>query len=1030
MYKIDFLNEKEVAGKTRLYFYEKYEGNGANAANGQPLEYAYMAQDEPDIYFKNEEGDINSWPKDQLPEFIMNLYNDIVMELFDKRIDLKSKSSHPRFGLRIGGKEINLIHFLVVNLGLLKTLDFLDIKYQYGVRKAAGAFLNLKVDDPKVNYLSLFAKDLSNQYMINGLKDGMKLAFPATKSEIDSPELYDKWLALKGRGYANMLRTYRTVFIDITTAKILKMYDMPSDILELFGKYIPNLLLNGVVQDHADTNTKRIRMAEAVSHTAYKMVQQAIGKVRNSKEAQDSDLNKLRLHPYQIVTELGKSGMLQYTKTTNPLEELMLTTKVTKTGAGNPKGDQLNLNVRDLNRSYYGVVAPVSTNEYGGIGSNQTLANKVTITDRFGSIMQKAFTDDVNGFDLLSTTESLQPFYEYDDTTRRVMGNQQFGQFTQIENGDEPLVQTGFEGVVAHLVSDRFAIKAKKNGIVKKITKEEIIVHNQDGTQTRYDIREGKSRTKRGVYLPLKYIVHAKEGQRLKTGDILAATSSLKTGKLAAGKNLVVAQMGYRGMNYEDGWVITDNVIDKYKNTLYEKTVIVVPVGAKITDFSVQKEKDTSPGDILVSFTGKENPKAGLENFESGGEEDDDILTGVEFNGEYVHYRSSGGKIKDVIIKINDKNIDPMIMSEWKKITKDIEKRQKDCLLVKHNQEEYVDCISSIENTESLKVGGHVVNGNMFEGAVIEVYIEKDNKVAHGSKFTLAATGGKGTVQYIIPKGKEPIADSTKLQIEFIPTPLSIVSRKNISILLLMYSGKVVYFLNKKIQDMNTTQNVPKIRELLLEVFAYMDASTDQFLINETMAFFDSKSPAEIVKYIKNADPLNRPAFPLLVPPHKNKINMENIQNAANALGIPLNEKIRIPEEDGMLTERAVPVGIMPVTYLEHFPKAMSGARGSLAVKRQFTTGQGRSGTREGAGAIKYGGYDIAAMGYREPGLMFAEWHGLHSDNAAGRSQLMRHVLKNGTMPNVADMKLDSGESQAKNLVEVFFQGAMLDPSI
>ncbi len=1021
MYKIDFNNDKN----DKLYFYEKTEGNGAK---GKRLEYAYLSEDDPDIHYNTEDGDFNTWPKDQLGEFMMNLYNSIVGELFEKRIDLKSKSSHPRFGLRIGGKEINLIHFFVVNLGLLKALDFLDIKYQFGTKKAPGAFLNLRITDPSSKYLSVFANGVRDEYMLNGLKDGMKLAFPATKEEVASPDLYDKWFMTKGGGFAALLRRNRKNFIDITTARILRMYNMPDDVLDLFGKYIPDLLLNGMVKEHSDMNTQRVRMAEAISHTAYKMVQQAIGSVRNIKESSstDSDTNKLNLHPYEIVTKLGASGMLQYTKTTNPLEELMLSTKITKTGAGNPKAQQIVLENRDLNPSYYGVVAPVSTNEYGGIGSNQTLANKMTIGDRFGSIIPKAFTDDINPFELLSATESLQPFYEYDDTTRRVMGNQQFGQFTQIENGDEPLVQTGFEGVIPHLVSDRFAVKTKKVGQVKKVTKEEIIVWNQDGTETKYDIREGRSRTKRGVFLPLKYIVHAKEGQKLKKGDILASTSSLKTGKLAAGKNLVVAQMGYRGMNYEDGWVITDDVIDKYKNTIYEKMSIVVPIGSKITDFNVAKGRDTSPGDILVTFTGRD--QEGLEKFESESDEADDVLAGVEFSGEFTKYRSSGGEIKDIIIKINDKNIDPIVLAEWKKLTKDIEKRQKECQLVKHNQEDYIDCISSIENTEILKVGGHVVNGNEFDGAVIEIFIEKDNKIAHGSKFTLAATGGKGTVQYMIPKGKEPIAVETKLEIEFIPTPLSIVSRKNISILLLMYSGKVVYFLNKKIQAMNSEANIPKIRELLLEIFTYMDASKDKFLINETMAFFDGKSKGEIVKYIRNSDPLNRPAFPLLVPPHKNKITIEHIQNAANALGVPLNEKVRIPEEDNMVTEKTVPVGIMPIIYLEHFPKAMSGSRGSLSAKRQFTTGQGRSGTREGAGAIKFGLYDIFAMSFKEPGLIFKELHGLRSDNAAGRSKLMKHVFKEGEMPDVADIKLDSGDAKARQLVEVFFRGSMLEP--
>ena len=52
------------------------------------------------------------------------------------------------------------------------------------------------------------------------------------------------------------------------------------------------------------------------------------------------------------------------------------------------------------------------------------------------------------------------------------------------------------------------------------------------------------SRTKRGVYLMNKYILLVNSGQNAKEGTILATTSSLKSGKLAIGKNLVVAGDG------------------------------------------------------------------------------------------------------------------------------------------------------------------------------------------------------------------------------------------------------------------------------------------------------------------------------------------------------------------------------------------------------------------------------------------------------------------------------------------------------
>ena len=71
----------------------------------------------------------------------------------------------------------------------------------------------------------------------------------------------------------------------------------------------------------------------------------------------------------------------------------------------------------------------------------------------------------------------------------------------------------------------------------------------------------------------------------------------------------------------------------------------------------------------------------------------------------------------------------------------------------------------------------------------------------------------------------------------------------------------------------------------------------------------------------------------------------------------------------------------------------MAGARGSLSVKSQFTTGQGRSGTRVGAGAIKLGLYDLFGMSYKEPGLIIKEVHGLHSDNKEAKRKFSFFLL-------------------------------------
>jgi len=1009
-------------GPKKFKFYKLYK-------NRELIEYAYISPTSEDVHYKTKEGDENHFPKEHITEFIMNLWNNFAKEHINSRIDLKSKSSKPYFGLRMQAKEIALIHFFIMNKGLLNTLDFLGIKYQYAKVRNKDAALNLKIDDTKIKYLAIFSTSLTEEYFINGLRIGASMVFPTTKKKLNDPDLYNPFFELKGSDgrYVKKTREATESFIDNTTSKILKTYNIPTDIYDLFGKYVPKLLLNSDVEIIEDLSTQRIRMSEAISHAGYKMLQKALAKLKRVKNSGSGYDAMLELHPYFITQEMMSSGMFQFTQSTNPLEELLLSSKITKTGIGNMKKEQVTLPKRDLNRSYFGTVAATTTNEYGGIGLNQTLTNKATIKDRFGSIQIKSFTNDRNPFENLSATESLLPFYEYDDTTRRVMGNQQFSQFVQLDNPDEPLVQTGFESIVPHLVSDRFAIKAKMDGRVKSIDKEYINIIGKDGELIRYNIKEKRSRTKRGIYMPLKYNVMVKEGQKVFKGDVLAATNSLKTGKMSPGKNLVVALMSYRGMNYEDGWVVSSKLTDKFTNKIHEKITILIPTGAKIKEDFLTVGRNTKPGDILCSYYKDSN--FNLEDYNDDSDSGETVLTGVEFSGNNVIYRSMGGVIKDIIIRVNDKNIDKKVLEKWNSITKNIREKLKECELYKHNHKRYADCTSNVENSQMLVVGGHKVNGHEFEGAVIEVYIEGRNEIRSGSKFTLGGTGGKGTIQYMIPKGKDPKSLDTKLDIEFIPTPVSIISRKNPSIILNLYSGKVVYYLNKKVKELIGTKQIDKARSLILSVFGAMDASPDQFLINEVMGFFDSKSTPEIIKYVNQSDPLNRPAFPLLVPPHKNKMTIKNIEEAAKILGIPLDEKVYIPEED-IYTDRPVPVGILQIYYLEHFPKIMSSTRGSLKVKRQFTTGQGRSGTKVGNGAIKIGIYDLFSLSTRKPGHLIKELHGMRSDNQESSRKLMNSILKTGQMPVTSDIKVDSQQSKTKQLIEAYFIGAIIEPRL
>ena len=95
--------------------------------------------------------------------------------------------------------------------------------------------------------------------------------------------------------------------------------------------------------------------------------------------------------------------------------------------------------------------------------------------------------------------------------------------------------------------------------------------------------------------------------------------------------------------------------------------------------------------------------------------------------------------------------------------------------------------------------------------------------MGNGAKFTLGNSGGKGTVQYIIPEGKTPITHETQLKVDFLATSLSIVKRKNTDIYFNMYLGKCIYFLNEMLKEFNQRgSSIQKMKDFVLAAIKFI----------------------------------------------------------------------------------------------------------------------------------------------------------------------------------------------------------------
>ena len=1025
-YIIDFKNEvnKNVDGESIkvLQFYERRKPGLGNTS--ELVEYAYLRDNSDYIHYKTVDGDIDHIDKKHLNDFIFNIYNTINNTISGEDIIKKNKSSKPFYEMRILGENIPLSVFLLINRSTSKkAFNMMDLKFQFKSTKDndAGVIMNFKTLKDERQYLCLYPKTQKEWMYANGLN-----TYKLTNQKFDpsleelSKALMEIILHKHGARFAKNIYDIEYKFIDGTTKKILQDAGQSTDLANVFAKEMVDLLGQRSCKSQYDLDNYRLRMSETITSVAYNQMNQALAKFKSRKQLSNE---KIFMQNDYIIKNLLDAGILQYTKTLNPVEEMMLSLKVTKTGIGNVRKQDVTLNRRDLNPSYFGEIAPTSTNEYGGIGVNQTLTNGAHIDDRFGSISRKKFDNLSNSFENLSPIESLSPFFEYDDTTRRVMGNQQTGQFIQLEKPDVPLVQTGFEAYVPHLVSDRFSKKAAKDGVIKSITKDIIKVGYKDGTTETITITPVKSRTKRGIYIATNYNVLCSKGQKVKAGEILATTDSLKTGKLAIGKNLVVAEMGYLGLNYEDGWVVSDTLTEKYSNKVLQKINIKFTAGAKLLKLNLKQGNVTKAGDVLIKYNTSED------FYDDGDNDKESVMVGLVQDGLTKTYMSPGGTIKEIVVKLNTKKLPKEILSLYKQVTEPIAKKAEACKKHTSNSEEYSNCIGHLENSESLAIGGHKFNQEEIDGAIIEVYIEKNNPVINGSKFTLTSSGGKGTVQYIMGHGKEPIAEETGLKIEFIGTPLSIISRKNPSILLSMYLGKVIYFLNMACVELAKAKKVLAIKKLVNEVFSYLDHTSDHIILSQLSNFFN-KSNTEIIKIINASHPLNNPAFPAIVPPFKNKLKITDIQKAANVLNVPLNEKVKIVENNNTVTTNTVPVGILPINMLEHFPQAMSSTRGSLNTGKNWVTGQGRSGTKEGTGAIKIGLYDMNSLLSKRPYGLIKEMHAMKSDASRAKKQMINTILRTNEIPDEFDVNVEKSDLTSLNMIKIFFQGAGLQSDL
>ena len=179
---------------------------------------------------------------------------------------------------------------------------------------------------------------------------------------------------------------------------------------------------------------------------------------------------------------------------------------------------------------------------------------------------------------LFSFSANLVPFMQNNSGGRVMMAAKQQEQAVSLADREAPLVQVKTDGASTFeaVMGSFSAHRAPVAGEVTKITPDQIHINTGGGKVTRvpvynnYPLNGGKG------------VMHAEPvvrvGQTVRKGQLLADTNFTRGGDLALGANLRVAYLPWKGLNFEDGIVVSESASVKMSSAhMHQPSVTIYP---------------------------------------------------------------------------------------------------------------------------------------------------------------------------------------------------------------------------------------------------------------------------------------------------------------------------------------------------------------------------------------------------------------------------------------------------------------------
>ena len=393
----------------------------------------------------------------------------------------------------------------------------------------------------------------------------------------------------------------------------------PEDFLNTI-RYVLGLRNNeGSVDDIDHLGNRRLRTIDELAASEIRKgllklrrtVQERMSMKKSPEDiARIADLVNSKSVSSSIDYFFGRGELSQVVDQTNALSQLTHERRLSALGPGGLNRKRAGFEVRDVHISHYGRVCPIEppegtniglivslgifsrVDEYGFLITPYRKVSKAKITGeveylradqemeaifappsmvepaknalRKGLVLARRLGDltqvdsgEVNYVDIspkqtVGVSAALIPFLEHDDANRALMGSNMQRQAVPLLNTEAPLVGTGMEDEVAK--NSSMVIRALASGKVTYVDGSRIVIDDAD----EHELAKFVGLNER-TCLNQRPIVSL--GEKVKKGQIIADGGGTSNGRLALGRNILVAFVPFDGYNFEDAILISERLV-------------------------------------------------------------------------------------------------------------------------------------------------------------------------------------------------------------------------------------------------------------------------------------------------------------------------------------------------------------------------------------------------------------------------------------------------------------------------------------